>query len=299
MSHSFQSTARAALVAACAMLGVVVAGASQAADWRFPSFCQRTNCRTPAPPPQDASGTLDSFVVTLKSLELVSTTGKKAQILRRPLTVDFAQIVNLEAAVYGGLVPPGDYTSATAVIDYSQAKITADDGTGNEVPLQPMDANSNPLTGTVAVTLRLDRYRHLVVSARNAALLALDFDLAATNRVNVANGIVTVGKTMVADVVPTDNLWVRLNGGLGSVSSTEDNFVLNMPTTRVVNAAARGPITVELSPTTTYRIAGAFYTGTAGQVVLASLPNGAPVTATGSLHSDRKTLAAATILAGT
>jgi hypothetical protein len=91
---------------------------------------------------------------------------------------------------------------------------------------------------------------------------------------------------------------VRLQGGLGGVSSTDDNFVLNMPTTKVVNAA-RGPVTVELSPTTTYRIAGAYYTGTAGQVVLASLPGGTPVTATGSLHSDRKTLAASTIVVGT
>jgi hypothetical protein len=289
---------RSLLFCVCVVLGVVVAGASEAANRRPPITCQFSGCRAPTTPPLDAPGTIDSFVVTLKSLQLVSTSGKKAEVLRAPMTVDFAQVINLENAVYAGLVPAGDYTSANVLIDYSKAKITADDGSGKEVPLTPMDANNNALTGTVAVTLRLDRVRHLVVSARNAALMALDFDLAASNRVNLANGVVRVGRTMIADVVPTDNLWVRLNGGLGGVSSTDDNFALNLPTTRVVNAPARGSVTVELSPTTTYRIAGAFYTGTAGQVVLASLPAGTNVTATGSLHSDRKTLAASTIVAG-
>src|SRR5262245_26633572 len=234
MSHSRSSArrngvARSWLFCACAALGVMVAAASHAGSnsWRFPS-------RTPAPPPVDAPGTLDSFVVKLTSLELISTTGQKAQVLRHPLTVDFAQVINLEAAVYGGLVPAGDYTSANVLIDYSQAKITADDGTGKEVPVLPMDANNNPITGTVAATVRLDRYRHFVVSAKNAALYALDFDLAASNRVNLANGVVTVGKAMVADVVPTDNLWVRMNGAFGGVSSTDDNFVLNMPKTKLV-----------------------------------------------------------------
>ena len=292
----------ALLFCAGALLSIAAAGTSSAAapnskSVRPPTVCQRSRCAPPAPT-DNTLGTIQSYVVTLKSLELISTTGKKVEVLRAPMSVDFAQVIDLEAAVLSGRVPAGDYASANVVIDYSKASITADDGTAKAVTVQPLDAYDNPVTGTAAVTLQLDRRRHLVVSARNAALLALDFNLAATNKVDLQNGVVHIGTTLVADVVPSGNLWVRVNGSLTSATSANDDFVLTVAPTKAINAPARGAITVELSPTTTYKILGALYTGTAGEVVLAALPTGTKVAATGSLHSDRKTLAATAIVAG-
>ena len=114
MSNSIRAvrlrgTPLALLFCAGAILSLVAAGASNAAapNWKVvrpPTVCQRSRCAPPAPT-DDARGSIESFVVTLKSLELVSTTGKKVEVLRAPTTVDFAQVIDLEAAVPSGRVP--------------------------------------------------------------------------------------------------------------------------------------------------------------------------------------------------
>jgi hypothetical protein len=241
---------------------------------------------------------IQSYLVTLNSLELVSTTGKKVEVLPSPTAVDFAQVIDLEAAVLAGRVPAGDYVSANVIVDYSKASITADDGSAKGAALHPLDAHDNPVTGVVPVTLQLGRHQHLLVSAKNAALLALDFNLGASNKVDLPNGNVHLGTNLVADVVPSGNKWVRLQGAFTSVTPADENFVLTVASSRAINAPARGAVTVSLNATTTYRIFGEAYTGTAGEVVLAALPKGTKIAATGSLHTDHKTLAASAIVAG-
>ena len=237
------------------------------------------------------------YEVSLNSLELVSTTGVKAEVLSEPMDVDLAQVIDLEGAINTGLIPAGTYNTANVVIDYSHANITADDGTGKAVKLLPLDSSSAPISGTEAVTMKLDRNRSFTVSVRNGALQALDFNLEASTQVSIANATAKVSPTLVANVVPSGNTWVTIRGTFTSADPTNADFVLTAPRTRAVNAVVRGPITVELSPTTSYVIYGASYTAANGAPVLEALPAGTNISVVGSLHSDRKTIVASSVVA--
>ncbi len=237
------------------------------------------------------------YEVSLNSLELVSTTGVKAEVLSEPMDVDLAQVIDLEDAINTGLIPAGTYSTANVVIDYSHANITADDGTGKAVKLMPLDSSGAPISGTEPVKMKLDRNRSFTVSVRNGALQALDFNLEASTQVSIANATAKVSPTLVANVVPSGNTWVTVRGTFTSADPTHDDFILTVPTKRAVNAVVRGPITVELSPTTTYVIYGASYTAANGAPVLEALPAGTNVSVVGSLHTDHKTVVASSIVA--
>jgi hypothetical protein len=55
-----------------------------------------------------------------------------------------------------------------------------------------VDANGNPLTGTLQVAVQLDNANHPVISAGRAARLAFDFNLAVSNTVDLIAGATTL-----------------------------------------------------------------------------------------------------------
>src|SRR6185312_17243549 len=63
------------------------------------SYCGKRCVPPPPPPPK-----IISYEVTLNSLELVSTTGVKAEVLAEPVDVDLAQVIDLEDAINTGLI---------------------------------------------------------------------------------------------------------------------------------------------------------------------------------------------------
>src|SRR5262249_32414517 len=111
---SRRSRGRAGFVAS---LSVVLLAGALAAD-PGAATCRRGTCLPIASPTTPAPDNFLSYVVTLNSLKLISTTGKKIEVLPIPLNVDLAQTVNLQRAVDSGKVPVGTYTSAQAVIDF-------------------------------------------------------------------------------------------------------------------------------------------------------------------------------------
>ena len=145
--------------------------------------------------------------------------------------------------------------------------------------------------------MKLDRNRSFTVSVRNGALQALDFNLEASTQVSLANATAKVSPTLVANVVPSGNTWVTIRGTFTSADPTNSVFVLTVPRTRAVNAVVQGPVTVELSPTTTYVIYGASYAAANGAPVLDALPAGTNISVVGSLHTDHKTVVASSIVA--
>jgi hypothetical protein len=237
-----------------------------------------------------------SYIVSVKSLQLLNTAGAKVEVAPYPISLDLAQIVDLDEAVNEGLIPAGDYTAATLVIDFAKAEITAPGANGSIVKLQPLDSFGNPITGTRTVTMKLDGYRHFVVSQRTAALQALDPRLVASNTAYVSNGTVTITDSWAATVVPSGNQWVRLSGGLSAVSGATTAFTLAVSSRRAYNTAATGDIKLLGTPTTSYTIGGRVLAGAAGELALATYPKGTSVTATGSLQPDRKTLIASIVV---
>jgi hypothetical protein len=261
--------------------------------------CSSSSCGTAMLTVTDAKGDFLSYIVTLTSLQLQTANGTSVETLPASMKVDFAQLVDLTEVISAAQIPVADYVSAKLTLDYTNANITADDGTGKAVTLKPVDANGSALTGTLAVTVQLDNANHLVITAGRTERLALDFNLAASNTVNLTAATVTVTPTLVATVVPSDTKQIRVRGSLASASAAQNDFVLNVRPFEEETAAA-GQVTAQVTTATTYQINGTAYTGTAGITALAALPAGTMVAAFGTLQTGTTaTFTATNVLAGT
>jgi hypothetical protein len=246
----------------------------------------------------DAKGDFLSYTVNLTSLKLQTAAGASVETMPAVTKVDFAQLVDLTEVISAGQIPAAEYVSATLTLDYTGANITADDGTGAAVALKPVDANGAALTGPVTVAIKLDNSNHLLITPGRTGRLAFDFNLAASNTVDVTAATVTVSPTLVASVVPADNKQVRVRGGLVSASTTANDFVLNVQPFHD-QSKTTGQVTVGVSTSTTYQVNGMAYVGAAGLAAVAALPADTMVAAFGTLQKDTQTLTASAVLAGT
>lgn len=143
----------------------------------------------------------------------------------------------------------------------------------------------------------LDNANQLIITPGNTGRLAFDFNLAASNIVDLTGKTVEVAPTLVATVVPSDAKQARVRGALASVSAAQSDFVVNVRPFAVQTAAA-GQVTAQVITTTTYQVNGIAYVGTAGLAALAALPANTPVAAFGSLQTGTQ-FAATNVLAGT
>ena len=246
----------------------------------------------------DAAGDFLSYIVTLTSLQLQTAGGASVETLPAPTPVDFTKLVNLIEVLSAGQIPAADYVSAQLTLNFANSQITAADAMGNPVTLSPVDAKGNALTGTLVVTVQLDNTNRLIITPGNTGRLAFDFNLAASNMVNLTAMTVQVAPTLVATVVPSDNKRVRVRGQLASVNAAQNDFVLNVQPFTVQTTTA-GQVTAQVAATTTYQINGMAFVGVAGLTALAALPANTMVAAFGSLQTGAMSFTATNILAGT
>jgi len=247
----------------------------------------------------DAAGDFLSYIVTLTSLQLQTASGASVETLAAPMQVDFTKLVNLTEVISAGQIPAADYVSAQLTINYANAQITAQDAAGNSVTLSPVDSKGNALTGTLTVSVMLDNTNQLIITPGTTGRLAFDFNLAASNMVNLTAMTVQVAPTLVATVVPSSTKQVRVRGALASASTTQNDFVMNVqPFT--TQTGTSGQVTANVTSTTTYQINGKAYVGMAGLTALAALPADTMVAAFGSLQTGTTpTFTATNVLAGT
>jgi hypothetical protein len=246
----------------------------------------------------DAKGDFISYTVNLTSLQLQTAAGASVETVPATTKVDFAQLVDLTEIISAGQIPAAEYVSATLTLDYTGANITADDGTGKAVTLKPVDSTGAALTGPVTVSVKLDNANHLLITAGRTGRLAFDFNLAASNTVDLTAATVTVSPTLVATVVPSDTKTLRVRGQLASSSTTANDFVLNVQPFHDQSKTA-GQVTVGVTATTTYQVNGTAYVGSAGLAAVAALPADTMVAAFGTLQKDTMAFAASSVLAGT
>jgi Domain of unknown function (DUF4382) len=247
----------------------------------------------------DAAGDFLSYIVTLTSVQLQTASGASVETLPAATQVDFTKLVNLAEVISAGQIPAADYVSAQITINFANAQITAAGTSGSAVTLSPVDANGNALTGALTVSVQLDNTNQLVITPGNTGRLALDFNLAASNIVNLTAMTVQVAPTLVASVVPSNTKQVRVRGQLASVSAADDDFVISVQPFMEQTATA-GQVTAQVSATTTYQINGTAYVGSAGLTALAALPADTMLAAFGSLQTgSQPTFTATNVLAGT
>ncbi|MBS0386879.1 MAG: hypothetical protein JSR15_00260 [Proteobacteria bacterium] len=247
---------------------------------------------------QDAAGDFQSYTVDVVSLKLTKANGATVETVPATTRVDFEQLVDLSELISAGQIPSGEYVGATITLDYGNASIIAEDANGGSEVLTPLDVNGNPLTGTLDLTVQLDNRHHLFISRARTARLAFDFNLAASNSVDVANATVTVSPMIQATVVPPADLAVRVRGTLVSADTSANTYTVNVRPFEL-GSGATGQVVVHTTDTTKYEIDGTAYTGAAGLAALAAEPAATITAAFGLLSTSDFSFTAKRVYAGT
>ncbi|HEY2634369.1 MAG TPA: hypothetical protein VGI51_06585 [Steroidobacteraceae bacterium] len=227
-----------------------------------------------------STASTDNFLayrVGLVSVQLQSGGKAGLAILPASTTVDLAKLTDVSEVLGAPGVAKGTYTRALITLDYSSAQIVYDNGSVNGVPLAAVDANGR-LLDQVQLTVTLDPSASFTVSSRGTSQLSLDFNLAASNVVDLSRATVTVTPMMAASAMPIDVKPVRIRGPLMSVgnsalTSAGASFTMGiMPFNSSTNGT--GQLAVVPNDATAYEINGIESTGSAGLGQLGGLSTG-------------------------
>ena len=257
-----------------------------------------SDCNTVFVAMTDADGDFLSYTVDVVSLKLKRPNGTVVETLPATTRIDFAQYVDLTELLTVGTVPNGAYSGATLRLDYGNADITVEKG-GMPVAAQPVDASGNPL-GVVDVSVTLDNRHHLVVSPGRPSLLSFDFNLAASNSVDLTTtpAKVTVTPALVASLDFVDQKDLRVRGPLVSVDAAAGTYVADVRPA-YGRSMKFGQVTVHTDANTTFEVNGTNYMGSAGLAAMAAAGEGTATVAFGTLTTQTREFDAATVHAGT
>ena len=245
----------------------------------------------------DADGDFTSYTVDVTAVTLKRADGAVVQVLPSKQRIDFAQLVNTSELLASLPVPRGEYVSGSITVDYTNAAIAVEVG-GQSKTATVVDANG-AAPGVVQLELQLDTANRVRIETGRRSRLALDFNLAASNTVDLAATPpkVTVKPFVVASVVPAENKDLRVRGGVASVDTAGSKYVVDVKPFRE-GSATSGQATVITTAQTTFEINGQSYTGAAGLTALAALPAGTMVAAFGTLTTTDQAFTATRVLAG-
>jgi hypothetical protein len=250
----------------------------------------------------DQPGDFVSYIVKVDSLTLTRSDGTVMQTVPVTTQVDFAQLVNLSEIVSADQIPAGHYTSASLTLDFTGATIVVDTGSGDvTVPAADIlnGATGQPLTGPVTLNLSLSSDDQLVVTAGTISNLALDFNLLASNTVDLtANPLtVTVNPTLTASLAPDATKQIHVRGPLVSVSTSASDYVISVRPFEDQDDTT-GQVTVATNASTKYLINGTSYIGSTGLAQLAMLSAGTLTSAYGAWNLASGAFTATLVLAG-
>jgi hypothetical protein len=236
-----------------------------------------------------STDTFLAYRVGLVSVQLQTSSGSKSvNVLPAGTTVDLARLVNLSEVVgSSSSVQTGTFKQAVVTLDYSSAQIIYDNGTPEGVALTPLGASGQAL-GRMTLTLLLDPSNRLSIAAKSTTRLSLNFNLAASNVVNLTAKSVAVMPMMAASSLPIDDKTVRIRGPIGSVNTTSTWYSTGI-TPFDFSTAEGGSVRVTPTTGTSYEINGTPASGTSGLTQLASLSAGTMVEAFGTMTTSTST----------
>jgi hypothetical protein len=245
----------------------------------------------------DAAGDFLTYKVKLVSLQLKKSDGTLVETLPASTTVDFAQLVDLTEILSARQIPPGDYVAAQITIDFTNATITVDDGTGTGVAVKPVDTSGAAL-GQLPLMVQLDSKNDLKINAAKASRIAFDFNLLASNKVDLTAKTDTVSPALVASVVPIDSKQIRVRGEISAVDTAGSDYTVNVDPFHDHDGNKFSPLVVHITDATTFEINGKPFAGAAGLAQLATLPADTIAVAFGNVQASDQTFTATSVLAG-
>jgi hypothetical protein len=246
----------------------------------------------------DAAGDFLAYQVNLVSLQLQRADGTMVETLPATTAVDFVQLINLSEILSVRQIPPGDYVAAQVTVDFTNASIMVDDGTGTGVAVKPVDSTGAAL-GQLQLMVQLDAKNHLQIGAAKTSRIAFDFNLLASNMVDLTAKTVTVSPVLVTGVVPVDHKQVRVRGELASVDTANSAYTVQLDPFHDHNDDKQSALVVHTTDTTTFELNGTPFAGGAGLAQLATLAAGTLSVAFGSVDPTTQSFTATNVLAGT
>ena len=230
----------------------------------------------------DDMGQFTNYTVTVDSVVLIGKLNGPITAVAVPEVVDFTRLQNLSELWATASVPVDTYTGAIITLDYTSAQISVNVN-GTPVQATLLDP-SGIVPATVAVTVSFDPNNLLVLqptfATSNALRVAVDFDLYASNKVDLTTSppTVTVKPYMSLSTTEPDTKLIRVRGPL--INSNVDiatHTVVVRPFFDEVNSL--GILTVFNSPTTIYTLDGILYVGAPGITALSQTSAGTTMTA--------------------
>jgi hypothetical protein len=231
----------------------------------------------------DTPGDFTSYIVNVDS---VSLTGKNVGAyfaVQAVETVDFTKLNNISELWSAASLPNDTYTSATIVLDYTAANISVMVN-GAPVKATVVDTTGKAVT-TQTINVTLDPTNSLVIvptyASTSAQRLAIDFDLAASNVVNMQTSppTVTVQPFLTVATSAPDTKPVRVRGPLINSSVNVGTYTVYVrPFFDEGNTL--GSLTLFNDPkNTVYQINGTTYVGSSGLSKLSQSSAGTTMTA--------------------
>jgi hypothetical protein len=263
-----------------------------------PAACSAATCGSTVMSITDAAGDFLTYQVNLVSLQLQKSDGTMVETLPATTAVDFAQLVDLSEIVSARQIPPGQYVAAQVTVDFSNASIMVDDGTGNGIAVKAIDATGAAL-GQMQLMVQLDAKNSLNISAAKTSRIAFDFNLLASNMVDLTAKTVTVSPVLVGSVVPVDNKQVRVRGEIGGVDAANSAYTVQVDPFHNHDEDKFSAFVVTTTANTSFEINGAPFAGAAGLAQLAMLSANSLAVAFGTLDPTSQSFTATSVLAGT
>jgi hypothetical protein len=245
----------------------------------------------------DAAGDFLTYKVNLVSLQLKKSDGTLVETLPATTTVDFVQLIDLTEILSARQIPPGDYVAAQVTVDFTNATIMVDDGTGTGVAVKPVDSGGAALA-QLQLMVQLDNKNDLKINAAKASRIAFDFNLLASNMVDLTAKTDVVSPTLVASVVPMDNKQIRVRGAISAVDTANNDYTINVDPFHDHDGSKLSPLVVHTTDSTTFEINGKPFSGAAGLAQLATLPADTMTLAFGNVQTSDQTFTATSVLAG-
>lgn len=237
-----------------------------------------------------------TYTVNVTALTLTRSDGTVVSLVPNPTTVDFAQYDDLSEFFTLAAMPVGVYTGGSITLDYTNADIEVTDANGNAAQVKPVDASGKPVT-TITLNIDLDNQASLVLAPGVPQVYQLDFDLDASNVVNINNSTVIVQPFLVASVNPDLDNQAQVRGPLTITDTADGNFTLDLqPFYATKNGY--GSLKVFTKDDTVYNINRIAYSGSAGLAALAAAGATTAVLARGTFDFDIDEFVATEVDAG-
>jgi hypothetical protein len=245
----------------------------------------------------DADGDFINYTVDVLSLELETANGRIVETLPRATRINFTDYVDLAELVTAAAIPPAVYVAGTIRLNYTNAEVYVEAGEeSKEAVVKNM--NGDILTQT-ELKIHLSNRNQLAITKGRAALLQLDFDLAASHEVDITPTPAEAlsEQFIIAEVSPVDEKDIRVRGPLLGVSEDEMTYTVAIRPFHDRDGDF-GRVRVHVTDETEFEVNEEVFTGVDGLRVFNDAGPGTPTVAGGTLNVANHEFTASIVLAG-